>query len=132
LKSEWLRNSVKKLESRTKNSSMTCTTAVFTLMMGAAILACAALFSYFMNNVGVLKNKMSSLNSALTAVQEEKSQLVAKTECLNNENNSQSIEIERLMNEINQFKPMVERLEKDNRILMKEYFLLENQRKEAI
>ena len=110
---------------------MTCTTAVFTLMMGAAILACAALFSYFMNNVGVLKNKMSSLNSALTAVQEEKSQLIAKTERLNNENSNQFVEIERLMNEINQFKPMIERLEKDNRILMKEYFLLENQRKDS-
>jgi peptidoglycan hydrolase CwlO-like protein len=110
---------------------MTCTTAVFTLMIGAAFLACAALFSYFMNNVDVLKNKMSSLNTALTTVQEEKSQLVERAELLKNENTSQTMEIERLMNEINQFKPMIERLEKDNRILMKEYFLLENQRKDS-
>lgn len=111
---------------------MTCTTAVFTLMMGAIVLACAALYTYFNNLVAHFKAKLDSLNTALTSLQEERGVLIHKTEHLFLENATQSNEIERLNTEAHHHKQMIERLENDNRHLMGEYLILDNYLKEYI
>lgn len=111
---------------------MTCTTAVFTLMMGAAILGCAALYTYFNNILTGLKSKIDSLNTALSVLQEERGQLIEKNDALFMETATQSGEIERLTGEEKHHKSMIERLETDNRHLIREYKILDNYLKEFI
>ena len=104
---------------------MTCTTAVFTLMFGATVLSSVAIYSHFKNQMDALKQKLSALNTALIELQGERGNLIHKTENMYLENAIQSSELERLKSEILTSRDTIERLEKDNRHLIKEYVILE-------
>ncbi len=107
---------------------MTCTTAVFTLMSGATCLGCAALYFHYSRVVENFKVKMNSFNLALSSLQEERHSLIKKNEIRYLENASQTVEIEKLNEEIVFLRTSLERLENDNRLLMREYSSLETQR----
>lgn len=106
--------------------SMTCTIAVFYLMIGSAALSCTALYIYLNNQKEVLKKKITSLNNALTCLQSERSTLMSKADNLYSENMTQLKEMDNLQTVINEHQETIELLEKDNQLLTKEYMLLEN------
>lgn len=105
---------------------MSCTTAVFTLMAVASALGCLALYTYMRNILETYKQKVNSLNTALTNLQEERGNLIAKSENMFLENATQTAEIERLYEEINKLKIGMNRMEKDNLLVMQEYSKLED------
>jgi septal ring factor EnvC (AmiA/AmiB activator) len=107
---------------------MTCSTAVFSLMMGATALSCAALYYYFKNITDSFKVKIKTFNTALANSQEERHSLKQKNENIYLENVAQTVEIEKLNEELLTLKNSLMQMEKDNRYLMREYSTLENQR----
>ena len=106
---------------------MTCTIAVFYLMIGTAAFTGTALYMYFQNQTDVFKKKLAFLNNALTHLQSERGTLKKKVNNMFLEIASQSAEIDKLKETLNQQQDIIERLENDNQHLTKEYLLLENQ-----
>ena len=104
---------------------MSCTTAVFTLMMGAIGLSCTALYFHFKNITEELKLKINTFNTALSNLQGERHNLMAKSDNMYLENASQTVENERLSEEITLLKSSLERLETDNRLILREYKKIE-------
>lgn len=100
---------------------MSCTTAVFTLMSVATALGCAALYFYYTQIVNNLKAKINTFNMALTNLQEERHILKTKNETLYLETATQTVDIEKLNEEVTFLRTSLERLENDNRLLMREY-----------
>jgi predicted nucleic acid-binding Zn-ribbon protein len=107
---------------------MTCTTAVFSLMLGATALSCAALYFFYKNIVEGFKLKINAFNKALSSLENDKFTLKAKSETHYLESVNQTVEIEKLNEEILTLRNALVRLENDNRLLMREYATLENQR----
>jgi chromosome segregation ATPase len=107
---------------------MTCSTAVFSLMLGATALSCAALYYYFKNIVDSFKLKIKTFNTALASSQEERHSLKLKNDNIYLENVAQTVEIEKLNEELLTLKNSLMQMERDNRYLMREYSTLENQR----
>ena len=105
---------------------MTCTIAVFYLMIGSATFAGSALYIYFQNQNDVLKKKLASLNNALTNLQSERAILKKKVDNMFMDNATQSAELEKLKKILNQQEDTIVLLENDNQHLTKEYLLLEN------
>ncbi len=104
---------------------MTCTTAVLTLIIGTATLSGSTLFFYFQNVLTQYKKKLSNFNTALVTLQEERCSIKRKANNLYLDNATQTVEIENLQEVIQKQKETIERLEIDNRHLIKEYVLLE-------
>ena len=105
---------------------MTSTAAVLTLMIGGITLGCLAVFFYFQNIVTQYKKKLSHFNTALVTLQEERCSIKRKANNLYLENATHTAEIENLQKVLLKQKETIERLEIDNRHLIKEYVLLEN------
>jgi peptidoglycan hydrolase CwlO-like protein len=105
---------------------MTSTVAVLTLMIGAVILGCLAVFFYYQNILTQYKKKLSHFNTALVTLQEERSSIKRKANNLYLENATQTAEIENLQEMLEINKKTIESLEMDNNYLKKEYVLLEN------
>lgn len=104
---------------------MNCTSSVFILMGGAAALAFAAMYFYVQNIAGELKNKLKTYNTALSQLQEERANLIIKTEDMFSNNASQSTHLVHLHKENQILRGAVERLESDNHLLVAEYKKLE-------
>ena len=104
---------------------MDCTSAVFTLMGGAAALAFAAMFFYAQNIACDLKRKLRTYNTALSHLQEERTHLIVKSENMFSENASQNAHLANLNEENNLLRGAIERLETDNHLLIAEYKKLE-------
>jgi outer membrane murein-binding lipoprotein Lpp len=105
---------------------MSCTTAVFTLMAGAAGLGCLAIYYYLRNLLETQKQKVNSLNLALSTLQEERRSVIAKSGNMFLENATQSAEVERLSSEVQTLKSMISRMEHDNQLILQEYARLED------
>ena len=105
---------------------MTSTVAVLTLMIGGVTLGCLAVFFYFQDILSQYKKKLSHFNAALVTLQEERCSIKRKANNLYLENATQTAEIENLQEALQKQKETIERLEMDNRHLIKEYVLLEN------
>jgi predicted nuclease with TOPRIM domain len=105
---------------------MSCTTAVFTLMAGASILAGMAIYSYWRSLMDTHKQKANSLNVALSNLQEERRSAIEKSDNLFAENASQSSEIERMNQELVKMKMVMNRMEHDNQLILEEYSRLES------
>jgi predicted nucleic acid-binding Zn-ribbon protein len=97
-------------------------------MLGATALSCAALYFYYKEIVDTFKVKVSSFNTALANLQGERHNLKLKNETQYLDNVTQTVEIEKLSEEIAFLKKSLVRLENDNRLLMREYSNLENKR----
>ncbi len=104
---------------------MNCTSSVFILSSGAAALAFAAMYFYVQNIAGELKSKLKTYNTALAHLQQERANLIIKTEEMFSNNASQSTVVAHLNQENNILRGAVERLETDNHLLMAEYRKLE-------
>ena len=104
---------------------MNCSSAVFTLMGGAAALAFAAMYFYAQNIATDLKKKLMTYNNALVQLQEERANLIVKTENMFSENASQNAHLANLHQENKILTEVIERLETDNHLLIEEYKKLE-------
>jgi RecA-family ATPase len=104
---------------------MNCSTSVFILSSGAAALAFSAMYFYVQNIAGELKNKVKTYNTALVQLQEERANLIIKTEDMFSNNASQSTVVAHLNKENELLRGAVERLETDNHLLVGEYKKLE-------
>ncbi len=100
---------------------MDCTSAVFLLMGGAAALAFAAMYFYGLNKTNELKRKVNLYNTALTQLQNEKSNLVVKTEDMYSENASQNVYLAHLKEENRLIQGRLELMEMNNEKLKEEY-----------
>lgn len=100
---------------------MACTSALFLLMTGAAVLAFAAMYFYGQNKTNELRRKLSLYNTALTQLQEEKSNLIVKTENMFSENASQSVHLAHLNEDNRLLRGNIALLEMDNGRLKEEY-----------
>ena len=105
---------------------MTCTTAVFSLMCGAAALMLAAMYFYAQNTRQKLTAKAAQLNAALSALQQERAELIIKTENMFSENASQSVHVTHLAEENRVLRGTLDRVETDNRELTNAYQTLDN------
>ena len=97
-------------------------------MLGATALSCAALYFYYKEIIETFRVKISSFNTALANLQDERHNLKMKNETQYLDNVTQTVEIEKLNEEIAFLKKSLVRLENDNRVLMREYSALENKR----
>ncbi len=104
---------------------MNCTSAVFTLMSGAAAWAFSAMYFYNKNTVSNLRKKLKSYNTALSQLQEERAKMIVKTEDMFSENASLNVHFAHLTEENKILRGAMERLESDNRQLISEYKKLE-------
>lgn len=100
---------------------MDCSWSVFLLMTGAAALAFAAMYFYVQNKTNDLRRKLSLYNTALTQLQEEKSNLIVKTEDMFSENASKSVHLTHLNEENRLLRGNIELLEMENGRLKEEY-----------
>jgi predicted nuclease with TOPRIM domain len=104
---------------------MSCTTALFYLMSGAALLSFGAMYFHHSNLLSDMKTKLQSLNTALSLLQNERSELMSKTDRMFSESASQSVALEKRNQEVEYLRSSVERLENDNQLLIREYQKLE-------
>jgi predicted nuclease with TOPRIM domain len=104
---------------------MNCSTSVFILSSGAAALAFSAMYFYVQNIAGDLKKKLKSYNTALSQLQQERTNLIIKTEDMFSNNASQSTLVAHLQQENTLLRGAIERLETDNHLLIGEYKKLE-------
>ena len=104
---------------------MNCTTSVFVLMGGAAALAFSAMYFYVQNIAHQLKKKLKTYNTALVQLQEERSNLIVKSEEMFSNNASQSTHVANLNQENQILRGAIERLETDNHLLVAAYKKLE-------
>ena len=104
---------------------MNCTSAVFTLMGGAAALAFAGMYFYAQNATNELKKKLKTYNIALSHLQEERANLIVKTENMFSDNASQNAHLTNMNEENKLLRGAIERLESDNQLLIAEYKKLE-------
>lgn len=95
---------------------MNCTTAVFTLMSGTALLSFATLYTYNRNILGDIKQKMSNLNAALTSLQTERSELINKNNDMYVETATKSIMADQYKAELESLKETSNRLNYDNEL----------------
>lgn len=95
---------------------MNCTTAVFTLMSGTALLSFATLYTYNRNILGDIKQKMSNLNAALTSLQTERSELINKNNDMYVETATKSVMADQYKIELESLKETVNRLNYDNEL----------------
>jgi hypothetical protein len=96
---------------------MNCTTAVFTLMSGTALLSFATLYTYNRNILSDIKLKMSNLNVALTSLQIERSELINKSNDMYVESATKSILAENYKSELDALRETLNRLQSDNEAL---------------
>jgi predicted nucleic acid-binding Zn ribbon protein len=99
---------------------MNCTTAVFTLMSGTALLSLATLYTYNRNILGDFKQKMSNLNVALSSLQIERSELINKSNDMYVETATKSVMADQYKGELESLKETVARLQFDNELLKTE------------
>jgi hypothetical protein len=99
---------------------MNCTTAVFTLMSGAALLAFATLYTYNRNILGDVKQKMSSLNVALSTLQIERSDLINKSNDMYVETATKSVMADKYKEELDLLTEKISLLQYDNALLKSE------------
>jgi chromosome segregation ATPase len=99
---------------------MNCTTAVFTLMSGTALLSFATIYTYNRNILSDIKLKMSNLNVALTSLQAERSDLINKSNDMYVETATKSILAENYKAELDALRETVNRLQSDNESLKSE------------
>jgi chromosome segregation ATPase len=96
---------------------MNCTTAVFTLMSGTALLSFATIYTYNRNILSDIKLKMSNLNVALTSLQTERSELINKSNDMYVESATKSVMAENYKAELDALRETVNRLQTDNEVL---------------
>jgi predicted nuclease with TOPRIM domain len=94
-------------------------------MGGAAALAFAGMYFYVQNVTNDLKKKLKTYNMALTHLQEERANLIVKTENMFSENASQDAHLANMNEENKILRGAIERLETDNHLLAVEYKKLE-------
>ena len=99
---------------------MNCTTAVFTLMSGASLLAFATLYFYNRNIVTDSKLKVSTMNNALTSLQAERSDLMNKSNDMYVETATKSVMVDKLSEELNMLQNEKEALIRKNEDLTAE------------
>jgi chromosome segregation ATPase len=99
---------------------MNCTTAVFTLMSGTALLSFATIYTYNRNILSDLKLKMSNLNVALTSLQTERSELINKSNDMYVESTTKSVMADNYKAELDALRETVNRLQTDNELLKSE------------
>jgi uncharacterized protein YlxW (UPF0749 family) len=104
---------------------MNCTTAVFTLMTGASMLAFATFYFYNRNIVSEMKQKLTNLNTALTSLQSERSDLINKSNDMYVETATKSVMMENYKEELESMRNTVIRLQNDNQLLIEAYQQLE-------
>jgi predicted nuclease with TOPRIM domain len=105
-------------------TKMSCTTAVFSLMTGAALIAGAMVFFFLRHKITDLHHKNNTLNTALSSLQDARSELIIKNEDLFVENATLSAEMSRLKDKCLSLKTSVERLERDNNLIAEAYTVL--------
>ncbi len=91
---------------------MTCTSALFNLLLGSIVLSGAAIYFYFQNIVDILKLKVSSLNTALTSSQYERGDIMTKNDQMFAESATQKVMNEKLKEEILKLQESVNQFEK--------------------
>jgi DNA repair exonuclease SbcCD ATPase subunit len=99
---------------------MNCTTAVFTLMSGTALLSFATIYTYNRNILSDIKLKMSNLNVALTSLQAERSDLINKSNDMYVETATKSVMADNYKAELDALRETVHRLQSDNELLKSE------------
>jgi chromosome segregation ATPase len=99
---------------------MNCTTAVFTLMSGTALLSFATIYTYNRNILSDIKLKMSNLNVALTSLQTERSELINKSNDMYVESATKSVMADNYKAELDALRETVNRLQTDNESLKSE------------
>ena len=100
---------------------MNCTSTVFFLMTGAAALAFAAMYFYVQNKVFDAKKRLTLYNTALTQLQEERANLIVKSENMFSENASKNVHLSHLNEENRLLRGNIELLEMENERLKGEY-----------
>ncbi|MDZ7877054.1 MAG: hypothetical protein U5L45_05260 [Saprospiraceae bacterium] len=95
--------------------------SIFFLMTGAALLTYITMYLMAQNLKAELKRKNTTLNAALSSLQEERAQLIVKSDGIFMENTAQQTEIAHLNDEIRELRVSLERLESENQQVTMEY-----------
>ena len=104
---------------------MTCSTDFFISMFVTAVLAFALAWFYGRLELDALKGKTNSLNTALASLQEDRSKLIQLNDEFKRICEQQKSREEIFKGQIASLESGINRLEKDNQLILREYKLLE-------
>jgi len=99
---------------------------IFFLMSGTALLSFIGMYFFAYNQKVEFKQKNKLLNTALCSLQEERAKLIVKSDGVFIQNTTQQAEIAHLNEEIRVLRCTIDRLEMDNKEVVKEYKSLES------
>jgi uncharacterized protein (DUF3084 family) len=89
--------------------------SIFFLMTGAALLTYITMYLMAQNQKSELKQRNTTLNTALSTLQEERAKLIVQSEDVFMENTAQQAEIAHLNDEIRELRSSLERFESVNK-----------------
>jgi uncharacterized protein (DUF3084 family) len=89
--------------------------SIFFLMTGAALLTYITMYLMAQNQKSELKQRNTTLNTALSTLQEERAKLIVQSDGVFMENTAQQAEIAHLNDEIRELRSLLERLESENK-----------------
>jgi uncharacterized protein (DUF3084 family) len=87
--------------------------SIFFLMTGAALLTYITMYLMAQNQKSELKQRNTTLNTALSTLQEERAKLIVQSDGVFMENTAQQAEIAHLNDEIRELRSLLERLESE-------------------